>query len=108
MVILPQIEASAKGTSYPLIYFYYTQKASTLLSSKLKSLGHSKASPCATGLKVTYLFFADDSLLFCRANQQDYNTILDNLHLYETTLGQQMNRDNLRSTNKQRQNSIVL
>ena len=41
---------------------------------------------------MTYLFFADDSF-FYRANQQDCNTILDILHLCETTSGQQINRD---------------
>lgn len=44
---------------------------------------------------MAHLVFANDNLLFCRANQQDCNTNLDILHLYETTLasGQQTNRD---------------
>ena len=36
-------------------------------------------------------FFVDDSLLFCKANQQDYRKILDILETYRKCLGQQIN-----------------
>ena len=39
------------------------------------------------------MFFADDSLLFARANVTDYSTIMDILATYELALGQQINRD---------------
>ena len=40
---------------------------------------------------LTHLFFVDDSLLFCKANQQDCQKILDILETYRKCLGQQIN-----------------
>ena len=48
---------------------------------------------CRDGLKVTYLSFADDKMLFCRASQQECTTILEILQLYEVASGQQINKD---------------
>lgn len=39
------------------------------------------------------MFFADDSLLFCRANTQECTIILEVLQQYEEASGQQINRD---------------
>ena len=57
------------------------------LSGSIKGVSLSSASP-----KVSHLFFADDSLLFCRATTHECNTILDILHQYEEGLGQKINQ----------------
>ena len=44
------------------------------------------------GPKLTHLFFADDSLLFCKATAQDVTRIQDILNEYEHALGQQINK----------------
>ena len=44
------------------------------------------------GPKITHLFFADDSLLFCKATTDDVNRIQGILSLYEKASGQQINR----------------
>ena len=50
---------------------------------------------CRNGPRVSLLFFffADDSVLFCRAKEEECRTILDILAIYEKGLGQKINRD---------------
>ena len=43
------------------------------------------------GPKVSHLFFAEDSLLFCCANDNECHTVLDILATYEQASGQQIN-----------------
>ena len=38
---------------------------------------------CGNGPKLTHLFFADDSLLFCRVTTQEYHKVLEILSSYE-------------------------
>jgi hypothetical protein len=45
------------------------------------------------GPVISHLFFADDSLLFCRATRDDCEAILQILSIYEAASGQQVNRD---------------
>ena len=46
---------------------------------------------CKYGQKISYLLFADDSLLFCRARVEDVSKILEILGKYERALGQKLN-----------------
>ena len=48
---------------------------------------------CCNGPKVSHLFFADDSVLFCRAKEKECQTILDLLAIYERGSGQKINRE---------------
>lgn len=48
---------------------------------------------CKNGPKITNLFFADDTLLFCRARMEELQAIQHILSLYEGTSGQQINRE---------------
>ena len=60
---------------------------------------------CKNGPRVSHLFFADDNLLFCRANNHDCGAILEVLDKYEQASGQQINRDKTQicfSTNMER------
>ena len=48
---------------------------------------------CRNGPKLTHLFFADDSLLFCRATTHECEKVMDILSSYEKVSGQKLNRD---------------
>ena len=45
------------------------------------------------GPRVSHLFFVDDSVLFCRAKENECQKILDLLSVYERGSGQKINRD---------------
>jgi hypothetical protein len=45
------------------------------------------------GMKLNYLFFADDSLLFCKATAQDWSELSKLLDMYEKASGQRLNKD---------------
>ena len=40
---------------------------------------------------ISHLFFADDSLLFCKVSSQECQHLIDILRLYEAALGQKIN-----------------
>ena len=42
---------------------------------------------------LTHLFFADDSLLFCKENVQECQKLVDILNCYEAAFGQKINTD---------------
>ena len=42
---------------------------------------------CKNGPRVSHLFFADDSVLFCRAKESECQVILDLLSVYERGSG---------------------
>ena len=67
---------------------------------------------CRNGPKLTHLFFADYSLLFCRATTQECQKVLEILSSYERALGQKLNRDKTslffsKSTSFEMQNQIM-
>ena len=45
------------------------------------------------GPRISHIFFADDSLLFCKANMAQWNSLTEILRVYEATLGQKLNND---------------
>ena len=64
------------------------------LLHKAESEGHLRGgSICRNGPRVSHLFFADDSVLFCRATKAECQIILDVLSIYEKGSGQKINKD---------------
>ena len=48
---------------------------------------------CRRGPALTHLLFADDSLLFCRATEEECRKIIDILETYEGESGQKVNKN---------------
>jgi hypothetical protein len=64
------------------------------------------------GITINHLFFADDNLLFCRANLREWGKIQEVLSCYEDASGQKVNRDKTsyffsRNTDLARQSSMM-
>ena len=48
-------------------------------------------SRCRNGLRISHLFFADDTFLFCRVELREVQTIQNILRKYELASGQKIN-----------------
>jgi len=67
----------------PYLFLLCAEGLHSLIQQAENSGSIKGMSLCSTGPKVFHLFFADDSLLFCRANTQECATILEVLQQYE-------------------------
>ncbi len=77
---------------YPYLFLLCAEGLNGLIK-KASSKGEIHGvSLCPKGPKITNLFFADDSLLFCRASLFKCQKIQEILVIYEKASGQQLNR----------------
>ena len=92
MVTSLPTEASVKGIRYYLFLFLScVEGLHSLIQQAENSSSIKGVSLCSVGPKVSHLFFADNSLLFCWENTQECATILDVLQKYEEASSQQIN-----------------
>ena len=75
----------------PYLFLLCTEGLHSLLH-QAKVVGHIHGvSICKNGPRITHLFFADDSLIFCQASMQECQTIQSLLACYEKASGQLLN-----------------
>lgn len=87
-------EALDRATPFHPTFFLLRTEGLHGLISKAAVLGKIRGvSICRNGPRLTHLFFADDSLLFCKASIQECLHIQELLSLYEVASGQQLNRE---------------
>ena len=77
----------------PYIFLLCADGFSSLINEAARNHKLSGVSICRGCPKITHLFFADDSLLFCKASSQECQNLMDILQLYEVASGQKINAD---------------
>ena len=76
----------------PFLFLLHTEGLNGLLN-KVAHQGHIKGySLCRNSPRLTHILCADDSLLFCRATNEECQLVLDILDVYGKCSGQQINR----------------
>ena len=75
------------------LFLLCTEAFSALIVEANNSQSLTGVSICRGCSRVTHLFFADDSLLFCRAERQDCIKLVEILKLYEAASRQKVNAD---------------
>lgn len=76
------------GPLSPYLFLLYAESLHSLIQQAADNGEIRGVSLCKEGPKITHLFFADDSLLFCRANDSDCQTVMNILTKYEEESGQ--------------------
>ena len=77
----------------PYLFLLCADGFSSLISDVARNKMLSGISICRGCPMITHLFFADDSLLFCKASRQECQKLIEILELYEAALGQKINAD---------------
>lgn len=77
----------------PFLFLLGTEGLHGLIQRATRNGDFRGFSLCKRGPKLTHLFFADNNLLFCRANKTEYEKVLQVLAKYETSSGQKLNID---------------
>ncbi|XP_075665198.1 uncharacterized protein LOC142634829 [Castanea sativa] len=76
----------------PYLFLMCTEGLHGLISKAASNGDIRGVSICRNGPKLTHLLFADDSLIFCTATENECQTLLNILATYERASGQQINK----------------
>ncbi|XP_050255150.1 uncharacterized protein LOC126701050 [Quercus robur] len=77
----------------PYLFLLCSEGLTSLIEQAVNERHIEGFSLCKHGPKISHLFFADDSLLFCRARVEDVIKIQEILGKYEVASGQKINFD---------------
>ena len=77
----------------PFLFLFCVEGLSALIRKSVEFGLLSGVAACPRGPKISHLFFADDSLIFCKATVEECTTLEEILEIYECSSGQQLNRE---------------
>lgn len=77
----------------PYLFILCAEGLSSLFNEAARNRELNGISICRACPQVTHLFFADGSLLFCKANNQESTKLTEILKKYEAASGQKINTD---------------
>ena len=76
----------------PYLFLLCAKGLSALLKKSVVDGNMEGIAICRGGPKLSHLFFANDSLIICKASLAECNSLQRVLHIYEQASGQQLNR----------------
>ena len=77
----------------PFLFLFCVEGLSALLNQASRSWAIHGVAACPRGPQISHLFFADDSIIFCRVTSADCAHLEHILETYEQASSQQLNRD---------------
>ncbi|XP_062145289.1 uncharacterized protein LOC133852538 [Alnus glutinosa] len=97
----------------PYLFLLCVEVLSTLLHKEEQRGVITGVPTSPKGPHLSHLFFADDSLLFCKANSVEWRQLMKILGVYEARLGQKLNLNKTsiffsRNTSNERKQEILL
>ncbi|KAF5443003.1 hypothetical protein F2P56_035600 [Juglans regia] len=88
------LEALGKEIFFPLTFFILCGEALNCLLNRAKCNGFITGLPIRQNhLHINHLFFADDSLIFCKANSIEWSHLYCLLDTYKKASGQRLNKE---------------
>lgn len=90
---LPQRGLRQGDPLSPYLFILYAEVLSGLLTTGQTRGNFQGINIVPNAPPISHLFFADDSLLFCRSDPKEAKFIMDTLQLYQRISGQKVNLD---------------
>jgi hypothetical protein len=96
----------------PYIFLICVEAFSALLQQAERKGFITDVPTSSKGPRLSHLFFADDSMIFCKANSVEWRRVMRILGIYEKVFGQQINLQKTslffsRNTNLERKQEIL-
>ena len=77
----------------PSLFLLCTEGLSAIIHEAVRNHSFTSISICRSSPSVTHLFFADDNILFCKANSDECQELKLILQMYENASGQKINTE---------------